>query len=167
MTIAAPPNPWYREPWPWLLMAGPAMVIVAGVITIWLAVSSFDGLVVDDYYKRGLAINQTLARSEAARAFGIEGDWRIDPLSGVVTVELRLREGTAAPDSLRLTLAHATRAGSDQKVDLERGTSGVYTGRIAPLGPGRWQLAAEDPQAIWRIKGGVQAPQERSARLVP
>ena len=33
-------NPWYKERWPWLLMAGPAIVIVAGFITAWLAIVS-------------------------------------------------------------------------------------------------------------------------------
>ena len=26
---AARTQPWYREPWPWILMAGPAIVVVA------------------------------------------------------------------------------------------------------------------------------------------
>lgn len=30
-------GPWYREPWPWLLMAGPFVAIVGCVITIALA----------------------------------------------------------------------------------------------------------------------------------
>ena len=29
--------PWYREPWPWILMAGPAAVVIAGLFTAWLA----------------------------------------------------------------------------------------------------------------------------------
>ncbi len=45
------------------MWAGPLTVIVASVFTLWLAVRSEDGLVADDYYKRGLAINQTLARA--------------------------------------------------------------------------------------------------------
>jgi len=28
-------KPWYREPWPWILMSGPAAVLVAGAATIW------------------------------------------------------------------------------------------------------------------------------------
>ena len=40
-------KPWYREPWPWILMAGPAIVVVAGIATAWLAVRSNDGLVED------------------------------------------------------------------------------------------------------------------------
>ena len=52
--------PWYKERWTWLLMLMPATAIVAGFITLWLAITSFDGLVADDYYKQGLAVNQTL-----------------------------------------------------------------------------------------------------------
>ena len=55
-----PITPWYREPWPWLLMSGPATVIVAGIYTSVLAFSGTDGLVADDYYKQGLAMNKTL-----------------------------------------------------------------------------------------------------------
>ena len=34
------PDKWYRHPWPWLLMAGPAIVVVAGLYTLFLAVSA-------------------------------------------------------------------------------------------------------------------------------
>ncbi|CAM5185167.1 hypothetical protein OURE66S_02874 [Oligella ureolytica] len=30
-------KPWYKHRWPWLLMAGPAIVIVGCIITIYLA----------------------------------------------------------------------------------------------------------------------------------
>jgi FixH len=66
----AAPKPWYREPWPWLLMAGPAIVVVAGFLTLGFALQSADGLVADDYYKQGKAINQTLARDVQARTLG-------------------------------------------------------------------------------------------------
>lgn len=35
-------QPWYKEPWPWILMSGPAIVVVACIITIYLAFSNFD-----------------------------------------------------------------------------------------------------------------------------
>ena len=38
-------RPWYREPWPWLLAAGPAAVVAAGAVTIWLAVSHPDPVI--------------------------------------------------------------------------------------------------------------------------
>ena len=42
-------KPWYRYRWPWLLMIGPAIVVVAGAVTTALAIRTTDGLVADDY----------------------------------------------------------------------------------------------------------------------
>jgi hypothetical protein len=100
--------PWYRERWPWILMSGPAIVIVAGLFTAWLAFSSEDGLVVDDYYKQGLAINQTLGRSDAAARLGIIA--QVSQSGSRVRVVL---QGATAPAVLSLRLVHPTRAGMD------------------------------------------------------
>ena len=40
-------KPWYREPWPWILMAGPAIVVVAGIATAVIAIRTSDPLVAD------------------------------------------------------------------------------------------------------------------------
>jgi hypothetical protein len=70
-------RPWYREPWPWILAAGPLIVVIAGIYTAWLAVQSNDGLVTDDYYRKGLAANQTIARSDEAARMGLAAGIRI------------------------------------------------------------------------------------------
>jgi hypothetical protein len=62
-------RPWYAEPWVWLIIAIPLTAVIVGMITIYLAVSTSDGLVVDDYYKRGKAINVDLARDRAAARY--------------------------------------------------------------------------------------------------
>ena len=41
-------KPWYREPWPWIIIGLLGTVIVASFITLWIAISNPDGLVVDD-----------------------------------------------------------------------------------------------------------------------
>ena len=40
--------PWYREPWPWIIIGLLGSVVVASLITFWIAASNPDGLVVDD-----------------------------------------------------------------------------------------------------------------------
>lgn len=37
--------PWYRHRWPWLLMSGPALVVVAGIATTVIAVRTADPMV--------------------------------------------------------------------------------------------------------------------------
>lgn len=45
---SAAPRPWYREPWPWVLIAIPLLTILASAITLWLAVRHPDQIVVDE-----------------------------------------------------------------------------------------------------------------------
>ena len=138
-------TPWYREPWPWLLMAGPAAVIVAGAATIWIAVASADGLVAEDYYRQGLAINKVLAREEAARRRGISAEVVLE--SGKLQVVLKGEK----PEALFAHLAHATRAGHDMRLRLAPAGAGVYEAALPPLPAGRWRIVIEDPGSTWRI----------------
>jgi hypothetical protein len=138
-------RPWYREPWPWLLMAAPAAAVVAGAVTLWLALGSADGLVAEDYYKRGLAINRDLRREELARARGIEASVALEG------ARLRVRLVGPGPAALRARLVHATRAGHDLQLTLARAKSGDYEAALPPLPAGRWQIVLEDPAREWRI----------------
>ncbi|HUG59027.1 MAG TPA: FixH family protein [Candidimonas sp.] len=50
-------KPWWREPWPWILMAGPAAAVIGCIITIVLAVQNFsDQAITDGGVKRGLVV---------------------------------------------------------------------------------------------------------------
>jgi hypothetical protein len=60
-------QPWWKFGHVWMVIAGPAIVVVAGTATAWLAVRQPDPVVAEDYYRQGIEINRTLAR-ERARA---------------------------------------------------------------------------------------------------
>ena len=138
-------NPWYREPWPWIVMSGPAAVMVAGAITMWIAFATADGLVADDYYKQGLAINQLIARGETAQRLGIAARVEFEPQ------RIRVRLEGQSPAALLVHLAHATRAGHDVRLRLARVREGVYEADRPQLPAGRWRVAIEDPAGQWRI----------------
>lgn len=40
--------PWFKQFWPWFIIALPASVVIASFFTLWLAVSNPDHLVVDE-----------------------------------------------------------------------------------------------------------------------
>lgn len=45
--VAAPSGvrrPWYREPMMWLVVGGPLVVVVASLITVWIAVRNADAV---------------------------------------------------------------------------------------------------------------------------
>ena len=155
-------RPWYREPWPWLLMAGPALVVVAGVVTLWLALASDDGLVADDYYKRGLAINPVRARDAAAGARRYSARVVFDSAFDRVRVTLA---GTELPAALLLRVVHPTRTGQDRVVPLAATGPGVYEAALAPPAAGRWQLTLEDPARTWRLSASWRVPLDSVLQL--
>jgi uncharacterized protein len=57
---SAPNAPWWKFGHVWLVVAGPAVVVVASFITLYLAISRPDPVLGDDYYRKGVEINKTL-----------------------------------------------------------------------------------------------------------
>jgi hypothetical protein len=143
------PRPWYREPWPWLLIAPPAASVVLGAVMWTLAARTHDGLVVDDYYKQGLAINQVIDRESRARTLAIRALVSFNPER--TRVRLQLSGDGPPPAGLTLRLAHPTRAGEDQTIPLAPVAGGVFEGTLRPPAAGRWHVLVEDSAATWRV----------------
>jgi hypothetical protein len=160
--LAVTIRPWYREPWPWLLMAAPAAAVIMGVVMVVLASRSNDGLVADDYYKRGLAINQTLDRADQARTLGLAATASFDSSR----TRVRLNVPAAVDASLTLRFVHPTRAGLDQAVKVDRVGPGLYEGTMMSPALGHWHLNLEDDAGKWRLIG-VWVPADDAARLEP
>lgn len=62
---------WYRNPYVWLIIGGPSLVIVASFITLYLAITNPDPAI-DDYYRKGIEINKTLDAQGDAMAPAIQ-----------------------------------------------------------------------------------------------
>lgn len=165
MNTRAARMPWYREPWPWLLMAGPAAVVIAGVATLYLAVVSNDGVVADDYYKRGLAINQTLSRDALALQRNYRAQITFAADYGKVTVAFA--SGAPAREQLVLRIAHPGRLVLDHRLPLTRVAEDRYAAAFPPLTPGRWRITLEDTSQTWRLVGDVVTPGQTRVELAP
>lgn len=148
-------KPWYREPWPWFLISLPATAVIAGLTTVWIAATHFDGLVVGDYYKAGLAINQTLARDDAARALNLSATLQADKQALALTLTGRLQR---LPDQMTLTLAHPTHQGKDQMLTLHHVGNGRYRAPLPAMPAGKWHAQLVDSKATWRLSGAVHTP---------
>jgi uncharacterized protein len=147
-------RPWYRYFWPWFLMALPAAVVVAGLWTAYIASEHADDLVVDDYYKDGLAINLQLAKKQRATELGISAQLNFS--DEIVTVEL---SGPVADSGLLLILSHPLEADRDFSVPLVRVSPGVYRGSMGQDVAPRWHWTLEGLRRDdWRLDGEIEAP---------
>jgi hypothetical protein len=142
-------EPWYRQFWPWFLIALPATVVVAAFATLYIANRHADDLVIDEYYKSGLAINQQLEKKQRAQALGIEARVSIDGTSVVARIT-----GPVRTTEVQLRLSHPLEADRDFTVPLRDFGSGIYRGSLPqPVAP-RWHWTLEPPgDSAWRLDG--------------
>ncbi|MBS0452293.1 MAG: FixH family protein [Proteobacteria bacterium] len=63
----SPGLPWWKTPAMWLVVGLPAVVVVFGFFTLWLAVTRPDAVVDPNYYRKGLALEQRGAGVEKAQ----------------------------------------------------------------------------------------------------
>ena len=146
-------QPWYHNPMVWMVIALPATAVVAGLLTVYIAVTNQDSLVVDDYYKKGKAINQELSRDRKSAELGLSAFVDVNAETGEVLVSLSSVEIFSFTQEITFKLIHRTLAGADQTITLNRMQDKPdYRGYIKPpVIEGRWtiQIISDDN---WRLK---------------
>jgi len=152
LNAAPPPEPWYRQFWPWFLIALPGSVVIASMFTLWLAVSRPNPMVVDDYARIARSTEQRMERDQAAAALGVTA--RIRFIAGADVVEVVLEPPAVMPESLQLRLSHPLVEERDQIIDLVR-MPGGWSGQVVPPG-GRWYLQLYPGDGNWRLSGELR-----------
>ena len=157
-------KPWYKQRWPWLLMIGPAWVIVGGIIMTYLALGAPDALVVDDYYKRGKAINQDLSRDQAAARLQLAFEANYSPARGTLAGGVS-QAGKPLASALHVQLVHSTQPEKDLRLELQSGPGGRFSARLPELERARWSVIVEGPGRDWRLTGEWKWPEQRAVTL--
>ena len=168
--------PWYKQFWPWFLITFPAASVIAGITTIVIAAHDPDDLVVADYYRAGLAINQDRAKQRQAMQLGLQAELKIEE-NGQLGLVL---EGSGAEQikTLKLYWVHNTLAERDHEIVLNRAADGSLFAYVEAFdraihGPeqqkhyGRWQVMLVPEAKTWRLVGTVQWPAKKAIALLP
>lgn len=66
--LAPSSGPWWKFGYVWMVLAGPALVVLASFITFYIAVTRPDPVVAEDYYRQGIEINKRTQGAEANAA---------------------------------------------------------------------------------------------------
>lgn len=141
---------WYRYPFVWMLIAIPLSSVLVGITMLTISIQTFDGLVADDYYKRGLQINQRLSRDTRARELGLQANLSMS--ESATRVEFS-NAATLASETLSLRFSHSTRGGLDKVLTLERIGTNIYRAAPVTLESGRWYV--EIGNSAWRLTAAV------------
>jgi hypothetical protein len=157
--------PWYRHRWPWILMLAPLSAMMVCGYFAWLAIKTADPLVANDYYAEGKAINAEIERYHTAAALNLSAaaHWEGRQLG----LDLKAGKPFVPPAKVTLKLAHSTLGDQDQIIELVLGPNGMFTGAIAPLSAGRWDVTLQDVSSHWQLSGSLKVPGQTGVQLKP
>ena len=71
--VAPAPDAWWKFGHVWFVIAGPALVVVASFVTLYLAIIHPDPVVDDDYYRKGVELSKSLGGNAASLAPAMAG----------------------------------------------------------------------------------------------
>ena len=169
MQLTEQTKPWHKYPLVWMMIAIPFSAVIMGVVMIWLALDTDDGLVADDYYKQGLEINDVISRDVRAAKLGLSAVIEFDNTARIIKVAFDQGKLETMPVSLPLSLQHATRENSDIEVLLDRAMGNQYVGHVKQtITEGIWyfKIAGVDSSgAEWKLNARSHVREKNIIRL--
>jgi hypothetical protein len=154
-------KPWYKQLWPWLLIAFPIVSFIKGGHTIYIMQQNNPDLVVDDYYKEGRAINMNLAKYREAELRNLHAS----TLIAANQVVVRFEQNKTLGANLTLEFFHNTLASGDFSIQAERSGENLYVATLPKTLQGKWNLVVSDEHKDWKLRATVMLPQQGEFKL--
>ncbi|WP_375754027.1 FixH family protein [Vibrio sp. HN007] len=155
-------KPWYKQFWPWFLIALPLCVVIASFTTLAIFSKNSVNLVAEDYYKKGKAINIDLSRVNAASGLKIKASVHTE--GNQVIVDFDKGELNHYP-ALNVIFTHRTLANQDFHVLLSSDANGVYRHTLEEQITGPWFVELEPHTKEWLVQGKVTFPSSTPTAL--
>ena len=141
--------PWYKQFWPWFLIFLPLSAVVGSFTTLIVFSNNSVEIVVDDYYKKGKAINMDLQKINQAKALGLTFAVSIE--DGTLYLDKRSGDLTSNA-ALSLNFYHPTISANDFSLLLSADAHGRYSSSLEELPEGKWQLLLQPFDQSWKMK---------------
>ena len=147
-------KPWYKQFWPWFLIAIPGSSVITGIFMLTVAFKGQDSLVRDNWYKDGMAINQRMEKREHAKAANLKAFFSFDQEENIVRLRLDNLAADATQD-LTLELLHPTIAQRDLSTPLFKTPDNHYFAKLNKTPGGFYYVLVSSVQGDWEIEGKV------------
>ena len=144
---------WFKNPWVWLVIFFPLLAVVAGIATVIITSQNQPEMVVDDYYKKGKAINQELTLYNKAEELGVV----LEMKSQGELIEVKSNQELPA---IKVRMIHSTLADLDFAMVLTPNAKGTLSGSLEKEITGKWEAILMPMDESWKVRHKVVFPTE-------
>ncbi|WP_199608619.1 FixH family protein [Flocculibacter collagenilyticus] len=155
---------WYKQFWPWFIIILPLTAVVAGIITLFIALDKSPEMVVDEYYKKGKAINLDLSKYHQAEKMGISMALAISDSELAVNFTKVPRQPISA---LKVAFYHPTLANKDFSLLLTSDAHGTYRHQLEQPITGAWDVTLSPHDDVWKLRQRVALPRKDTIVFEP
>ncbi|NOH96306.1 FixH family protein [Vibrio sp. 99-70-13A1] len=156
-------KPWYKQFWPWFLIALPSTVVIWTILTVILFTQNSVDLVTEDYYKKGKGINIDISKVNVAKDLGLFASVSEESDSVVLTLNKGSLEHYPA---LNAMFVHRTLPDRDFSKLLTADAKGNYRLILENDIQGPWFIELSPHNSEWLIQGRITFPLETPTRLM-
>ena len=149
-------KPWYRQFWPWFIIALPASAVIAGLTTLWISMQTTDSLVLVPEQGVKTAADRQVAAARLASELGLAAVIDIDTQTGAVAAVMRAGDLDELPATLDFEMSHPAFADQDRAITLNRAMPDAqgnpqWVGHFVSVPNGRYYAVLKSTE--WRLSG--------------
>ncbi len=146
-----PANPWYKEPWPFILVSITGIGVVAGSTLAIIGFSNPPEIVSGQFGSLGKFVTEDSARIDQARALGLSGRLALD--GEAIVLSLSATDADKLPEQLMVQFQHPATSAHDSVALLMHTGDGEYRGSYAEPPHARAQVNVSDLNQSWALAG--------------
>ena len=161
-------QPWYRQFWPWFIIALPASGVVAGLTTFWISMQTTDSLVIASDDGMQIVAERRVNAEQLAAELNLAALIEVNPNTGAVQAAMRADDLESVPAALELEFSHPAFADRDQLITLHRALpdaagNPAWSGHFINVPRGRWYVTLKSGDD-WRLAGVWQGETRMTLR---
>jgi uncharacterized protein len=158
-------KPWYKEPWPFILVSITGLGVIAGSTLAFIGLSNPPEIVSGDYERFARGLVDTNQRTGRARELGLSGSMLVD--QGQLELNLAAEDPAGLPERLLVRFQHPAYSEYDAVVMVERTGEGQFAGRIDAAPHERATIIVTDLEQSWWLSGKMNSLGAGGVDLVP
>lgn len=161
-------QPWYRQFWPWFIIALLSSSVIAGLTTVWISLQTTDSLVVKSEDGMQIVAERRINAEQLAAELNLAALIEVDPDTGAIAAAIRSAALEKMPATLELEFVHPAFAERDQLIPLHRAQpdeagNPVWAGHFVDMPRGRFYVTLKSGDD-WRLSGEWQGESSLTLR---